>query len=187
MKILDVGCGNNKADGAIGIDSNPGTQADVIHDLNVFPWPFETNTFERVVCNHIVEHVTDLIMFMEEIHRISRSGAQIEIVTPHFSSCFSYTDPTHVRHLGRRSFDYFMAKRTPPHTSITRFFETEFYVPDFYLQPLFRLSHAHISLARPFRLTGLQWIANNFSDFYEFYLTWIFPSRNLRFTLEVLK
>ena len=32
-KILDVGCGQNKYPGAIGIDSNPRTSADVIHDL----------------------------------------------------------------------------------------------------------------------------------------------------------
>jgi len=36
MKILDVGCGNAKTTNAIGIDSNPTTQADVIHDLNLY-------------------------------------------------------------------------------------------------------------------------------------------------------
>jgi len=45
MKILDVGCGNAKTAHAIGIDSNPTTQADVIHDLNVYPWPIESNSF----------------------------------------------------------------------------------------------------------------------------------------------
>jgi SAM-dependent methyltransferase len=187
MTTLDVGCGNAKTPGALGIDSNPGTQADVIHDLNVFPWPLETNTFDRVVCSHIVEHVADMIKFMEEVHRVSRAGAQIEIVTPHFSSRFSYTDPTHVRHLGLRSFDYFMAKRPLPHTLLTRAFETQFAVPDFYMRPLFHLTRAHLRLARPFRLTGLQWVANRFPDFYELYLTWIIPARDLYFTLEVLK
>ena len=39
-KILDVGCGQNKYPGAIGIDSNPRANADVTHDLGVLPYPF---------------------------------------------------------------------------------------------------------------------------------------------------
>jgi hypothetical protein len=35
-KILDVGCGQNKFPGAIGIDANRLSHADVIHDLGVF-------------------------------------------------------------------------------------------------------------------------------------------------------
>lgn len=187
QNILDVGCGNAKTPGALGIDGNPGTQADVIHDLNVFPWPLESNHFDRVVCSHIVEHVADMIKFMEEVHRVSRAGATVEIVTPHFSSRFAYTDPTHVRQLGWRSFDYFMAKRPLPHTVLTRAFETQFAVPDFYLKPLFSAERIHLRLARPFRLVGLQWVANRFPDFYEFYLTWVFPARDIYYTLKTLK
>lgn len=187
MKILDIGCGNSKTPGALGIDSNPATQADVFHDLNSFPWPLPANTFNQIICSHIVEHVDDLIKFMEEVHRLSQSGAKIKIVTPHFSSRFSYTDPTHVRHLGFRSFDYFIAKRPLPHTLLTRAFETQFAVPDFYLKPLFRLEMVQLRLARPFRLLGMQWFANHFPDFYELYLTWICPARDVYFILEVIK
>jgi len=78
-RILDVGCGRAKYPGAIGLDVNPLTDADVIADLNRFPWPFPDSTFDRVLCHHIVEHVTDLVRFMEEIHRIARPGALVEI------------------------------------------------------------------------------------------------------------
>ena len=37
MKILDFGCGKRKQKGATGIDISKDTDADVIHDLNVFP------------------------------------------------------------------------------------------------------------------------------------------------------
>jgi len=40
-KILDLGCGNRKKEGTIGIDINPNTNADIIHDPNTFPYPFE--------------------------------------------------------------------------------------------------------------------------------------------------
>jgi SAM-dependent methyltransferase len=187
MKTLDVGCGNAKTEGAIGIDANANTDADIVHDLNVYPWPLENDWFDRIICSHIVEHVADLVCFMEEVHRVGQPGARVEIVTPHFSSRFSYTDPTHVRHLGLRSFDYFMSRRTLRHTFITRAFETQYAVPDFYVRPLFRLVRSHLRLARPFRLTGLQWLANRFPDFYELYLTFLFPARDLYFELEILK
>jgi hypothetical protein len=44
---------------------------------------------------------------MAEIHRVGRNGADVFVVTPHFSSHNSYTDPSHVRHLAARSFQYF--------------------------------------------------------------------------------
>jgi predicted SAM-dependent methyltransferase len=69
MKTLDVGCGNNKAKGAIGIDFNADTQADVVHDLNSYPYPFEDNEFEKILCNHIIEHIDDVVSFVEKLYR----------------------------------------------------------------------------------------------------------------------
>jgi len=39
MKILDLGCGNKKFPGAVGIDINPLSDADVINALNDFLRP----------------------------------------------------------------------------------------------------------------------------------------------------
>src|ERR1700752_2342650 len=72
MKILDVGCGVNKTPGAIGLDNNPKTAADVIHDLGTLPYPFPNNEFDTVVSNHAVEHVPDLMGFVTELYRITR-------------------------------------------------------------------------------------------------------------------
>jgi len=65
-KILDVGCGQNKYPGAIGIDSNPRADADVIHDLGVLPYPFADNEFDEIICRHVIEHVPD-VMFAAEV------------------------------------------------------------------------------------------------------------------------
>jgi predicted SAM-dependent methyltransferase len=56
-KILDVGCGSNKYEGAIGLDNNPRTAADVIHDLGQIPYPFKDNEFDLIVSRHAVEHI----------------------------------------------------------------------------------------------------------------------------------
>ncbi len=187
MSTLDVGCGTAKTPGAVGIDFNPATAADIVHDLNQYPWPLQDNAFDRIVCNHIVEHVTDLIRFMEEIHRVGRPGALVEIVTPHFSSRYAYTDPTHVRHLSLFSFDYFVEHPPFRPSLISRAFETRSPLADFYSTARFQKARARLRFARPFRLTGVQWLANRFPYFYEAYLAFLFPARDLHFTLKVVK
>ncbi|MQL52258.1 methyltransferase domain-containing protein [Desulfofundulus thermobenzoicus] len=74
MKILDLGCGPNKLPGAIGVDIRPGPVVDVVHDLNVYPWPFADNEFDLVYASHVLEHLDDVVRAVEEIHRITKPG-----------------------------------------------------------------------------------------------------------------
>src|SRR5260370_38883627 len=104
--ILDVGCGLNKTPGAIGIDSNPKTHADVIHDLGVVPYPFADNEFDEIVCLHVIEHVPDVMAFVAELHRITKPGGRMKFVTPHYTNPAWASEPTHRNHLNSRSFQY---------------------------------------------------------------------------------
>jgi len=187
MKILDVGCGTAKMPGAIGIDYNARSAADIIHNLYHYPWPLDDNTFDQIVCNHIVEHVANLIRFIEEVHRVGKPGALVEILTPHFSNRYSYTDPTHLRHLSLFAFDYFIEH--PPFNPplFSRAFETQSPLADFYSAARFEKVRAFLRFGRPFQLTGIQWLANRFPYFYEAYLAFTFPARDLYFTLRVVK
>ena len=40
-RVLDVGCGSKKYPGAVGLDLSADTDADVVHDLDAFPYPLE--------------------------------------------------------------------------------------------------------------------------------------------------
>ena len=60
-QVLDVGCGINKYPGAIGIDRIAGTRADVLCDLDRFPYPFADASFDEVRAVHVIEHVSDVI------------------------------------------------------------------------------------------------------------------------------
>ncbi len=187
MKTLDVGCGNAKTVGAIGIDSNPNTAADILHDLNQYPWPLADDSFDRIVCNHVVEHITDFVRFVEELVRVARAGASIEIVTPHFTNRFSYTDPTHLRHLSLFSFDFFIDQPPFNPSLISRMFETQSPLVGFYSHVRLKKVRAFLRFGRPFRWIGLQRFANRFPYFYEAYLAFIFPARDLYFTFTVIK
>lgn len=180
-KILDVGCGQNKFPGAIGIDANPRTQADIIHDLGVFPYPFGDDEFDEVISRHVIEHVPDVLGFVNELHRITKPGGRIKIVTPHYSNPDWATDPTHRNHFNSYSFTCFMPDRSP--------------FPFYTLAELRPLS-VHVTLANLWRVIGLEFLVNvdqfwpslRFTrKFWEFYLSNIFRGKELSFEFAVVK
>ncbi len=109
MTIIEFGCGNAKKAGAIGIDINPRSQADIIHDLDVFPYPLADNSADHIICRDVLEHVENFIKTMEEIWRIGKPDCLIDICGPFMSSINYFSDPTHKRAFTSRSFDYFIA------------------------------------------------------------------------------
>jgi len=180
-KILDVGCGDNKYPGAVGMDFNPRTAADVIHDLGVVPYPFPDDEFDEIISRHVIEHVPDVMAFVSELHRITKPGGRIKIVTPHYTNPDWATDPTHRNHLNSYSFNCFMQDR--------RLFP-------FYTDVELRLVRVYVSLANLWRALGLEFITNldqhwprfRFTrKFWEFYLSYIFRGKELHFEFEVVK
>jgi SAM-dependent methyltransferase len=108
-KVLELGCGPQKLwANSVAIDINPRSKADVIHDLNKFPYPFPDNEFDMVIGEHVLEHLDDVIKTMEEIHRVTRPGGMVFIEVPHYTSSDFFTDPTHKHSFSSRSFDYFV-------------------------------------------------------------------------------
>lgn len=53
-----------------------------VHDL-AKPLPFETKTFDRVICGLVVDHIADLSGLFREMGRVSRQGGAIVISVMH--------------------------------------------------------------------------------------------------------
>lgn len=104
-KKIDLAVGNNLHEGFTGVDISKNTQADVIHDLDIFPWPFED--VEEIMCSHYAEHTTDLIAFMNECYRILKPGARMTIISPYYTSIRCWQDPTHKRAISEATFFYY--------------------------------------------------------------------------------
>ena len=181
MKILDIGCGKHKTQGAIGLDCNSGTDADVIHNLNNFPYPFATNEFDLIIGNQVIEHVDDILAVMRELYRIAKPGAVIKLDTPHYTDVSSFRDPTHKHHLTCESFMYFTDKRP------------EF---AFYSDVTMRTRKIYVSLLKLWRVMGLEFLVNTpnyypslrfIRRFWESYLCYIMRGKNLYFEFEVIK
>lgn len=121
-KKLNVGCGPDirpAADGWVNMDIVALPGVDVVHNIVDFPWPFEPESFDHMVLNHVLEHVPHhlghesgkdgFVLLMEEMHRVLRPGGTIEIFSPHPESEARWADPTHTRVVHPRNFDYFSA------------------------------------------------------------------------------
>ncbi len=104
---LNLGCGEKKLAGFVGVDRIKTSATDIIHDLDVFPYPFADGTIEEIEMDNVLEHLVDVVKVMEEIYRILAPGAVIRIKVPYFKSNSAYTDPTHRHFFTETSFKYF--------------------------------------------------------------------------------
>ena len=104
---LNLACGQIKIDGFTGVDKVKTDAVDIVHDLETFPWPFESGSVDEVHCSHYVEHTTDLIAFVDELWRIMKQGAKATIIAPYYMSVRCWQDPTHKRAISEMSFMYF--------------------------------------------------------------------------------
>jgi SAM-dependent methyltransferase len=168
---LNIGCGKKRLENAVNLDISGDVGADLVHDLNCRPWPFESGTFDEVHAYDVLEHVDDVAKTLEEIHRICRPGARLHATIPHFSSANAFTDVTHRHWFGWRSFDPFDDAHEHSHYSRARFRRCQTRIsfdPTVVNRVVFRL-------------------ANRWPQEYERRWAWMFPAWFLYVELEALK
>jgi SAM-dependent methyltransferase len=171
-RILDVGCGINKYPGAIGIDRNTATRADVVCDLDQFPWPLRDGSFDEVRAVHVIEHVADVIRTMEEFWRLLRPDGRVYIATPHYTDFSSFCDPTHRWHLNSYSLRYFGQD------------DAGF---GYYSKARFREEAVRVRLLALWRWLGFQVLVNafpRFRRFWEHYLCYVVRGKVIEFELK---
>ncbi len=130
--IVDLGCGSKKVNGAFGFDIRPEPGVNVVCNIER-QLPLKTNSVDVVNLSHILEHIRDLIPFMEEVYRVCRSGAMVRVVVPYYTSRGAFRDPTHVRFITEDTFQYF----EPP--------------TDYGTRTNFRIEHIDYDVRKPFR------------------------------------
>jgi SAM-dependent methyltransferase len=175
LKTLDVGCGIRKYPGSIGIDRNLSSKADLICDLDHFPYPFADRSFDQLRAIHVIEHVADVIKTMEEFHRLVRPGGRVRIETPHYTDFSSFCDPTHRSHLNSFSFRYFGED------------DAGF---GYYTAVKFREISVRVKLLAFWRWLGFEFLVNHFPRyrrFWEHYLCFVVRGKVMEFEFEPLE
>ena len=90
-RVLDVGCGSRPYESLFEVSKYVGLEldipenraadnADVYYDGLTFP--FESNSFDAVVCNQVLEHVFEPDTFILEIARVLTSDGKLLLTVP---------------------------------------------------------------------------------------------------------
>lgn len=168
---LNLGSGHAYDEAWTNLDITSDTNPDVVHDLNVLPWPFEDDRFVEVRAIDVIEHLDDALATLIELHRVCRNGARVMIVVPHFSSANAYTDPTHRRALGYFSLDVVTGEHTH----------------DYYTRVRYRIRRREIVFTkRPINRLVRRYAARRPAR-YEERWAWILPAWFIVFEVEVVK
>tara|TARA_X000000368_G_C23052462_1_gene722124 strand:+ start:1875 stop:2468 length:594 start_codon:yes stop_codon:yes gene_type:complete len=184
LKTLDLGCGKDKIENSIGIDKIKSESVDVRHDLNNFPYPFDDDSFELVVCKHSISHIDNFEKTIFEIFRILKPGGKLLIIAPHFSSDNSFTDYTIKHFFGYRTLDYFINDNSVLSKKYS-----------FYSNIKFSMINRRIFMYKSIRknfidriislfFLPLDIIINSFPRFYEKFLCFIIRANEVVFLLQ---
>lgn len=111
---VDLGCGNAKREGFIGLDYVEGPQVDHVLDLTKDRYPFDDDTVDEVFSAHFLEHIEVPNHVFSEISRICKDGARIEFWTPYAFSeeAFLYG---HLHHLTELQWMHFCVSHRDAH------------------------------------------------------------------------
>ncbi|ODS24424.1 hypothetical protein AB835_03760 [Candidatus Endobugula sertula] len=133
---LDLGSGGSRKEGYYSVDHIGLKGVDIIADLNKPLELFPDNSVSHIYTRHTLEHIDNLLPLLQEIWRISKHNAKIEIIVPHFSNVFAYSGPTHVRFFGLYTMFYFVSpENQPSKRKVPTFYsDTRFYVDSLRIQ-----------------------------------------------------
>ena len=122
-KVLIIGAGSNKELRAptplaaltaqittLDIEARHGT--DVVHDLNLLPWPFADNSFNEVHAYEVLEHLGQqgdagsFFAHFGEVYRILKPLGYLAGSCPRADSLWAWGDPSHRRIINEGSFTF---------------------------------------------------------------------------------
>jgi ubiquinone/menaquinone biosynthesis C-methylase UbiE len=169
-RILEVGCGTHKTDGAVGLDLLDLPGVDIVHDMEQMPWPVEAASFDEVRCFHVLEHVVDICAVMDELHRVTKPDGRVHIVVPYFARYSSFKDPTHRRFCTFESFNYFVEGTGDRDRGYSRH--------------AFRYAVHKLNFRKGVRGRLGAWIHRRSHRNYERHWAHLFPARTLEIVLE---
>ena len=179
---LELGCGQNARDGFYSVDILEIEGLDIVADLNEPLSLLPDNCCDEIYSMHAFEHVSNFLPLMRELHRIVKPGGKIEIIVPHFSNAYGFSDPTHVRFFGLYTMYYFVDVESQP--ALRK-------VPAFYSDLRFNVSSICIEFYQPrkfrfFMRWFSKWVNQSIKrpDFYELKLSGLIRARQIRYVLE---
>lgn len=185
---LDIGAGGpSKKANFVSIDISDAPGVDLVGDAFDLLSQIDDDKVDGLYSRHFLEHVDDVPAMVREMVRVCRNGAAIEIIVPHFSSPFFYSDVTHKRHFGLYSFSYMAVseigfkRSVPKYARIPGLVETSIDLGFRSYKP----RYVRYGLKKVF-----QYIFNSsiyMKELYEEFFCWWVPCYEIRYVLTVRK
>jgi SAM-dependent methyltransferase len=100
---IDLGCGESKPDGFLGVDREMTKGVNTVADLN-YGIPFPDNSISIARANHVLEHLADKEQIMSEIYRVLAPGGKAIITVPDAQSPGAMAHPGHKTFWNKESF-----------------------------------------------------------------------------------
>lgn len=190
--VLDVGAGGRRrAPHVTTMDRRRMTDTDVTHDANQVPWPFEDNQFDYIILSHVLEHLDDISAVLAEVRRVGRPGALVRCICPHFTNPCSYVDVTHRHALSVLSLDIFCVAanphRSPVRSLIKKGLGCDMCVADAFRENEFILQRRSLYFREVLWPILLPVWGNLWQEFYEVYVSRLFPAWAIYWELQVVK
>lgn len=128
MSELLIGCGNHRGKllsfegipstwtDLTTLDIDPGTGCDVVHDLNVMPYPFADESFDEIHAYEVLEHCGrqgDWQFFFAqfaEFYRLLKPKGYFVATVPMWDSPWAWGDPGHTRLIAKESLIFLNQK-----------------------------------------------------------------------------
>lgn len=112
MELL-IGCGNSRKkwlpsgdaewSQLVTMDHDPDCGADILHDLDVTPWPVDDDSVDEVHAYEVLEHLGQqgdwraFFRHFGEIWRVLKPGGLLCATVPDWRSEWAWGDPSHTR------------------------------------------------------------------------------------------
>lgn len=93
---VDLGCGDGKLEGFVGIDRFALPGVDIICDLD-HGIPLSADSVDYLLASHSLEHLRDLPATVAEIHRVCKDRARVTIIAPYEATLLNRANPYHLQ------------------------------------------------------------------------------------------
>ena len=183
--VVDVGCGNRKKPGRIGIDRVDLPGVDIVADIEKGLSYFPDESVDEIHCRSVLEHIEDIEELLREMLRVLKKNGRANIFVPHFSNPYYYSDYTHVRFFGLYTFQYFVDSKD----------QLKRKVPNYYSDVRMRIVSQRLKFRSSFAFLKplkslFAWVINRHSRLQEFYeenLCYAFPCHGIEIVFTGVK
>lgn len=79
-RILNIGCGKDE-NSTDFLDLYPSRKEVIKYNADIDRIPFEDNTFEGIICNFLLEHLKDRVLFFKEVRRVLKKNGKLKLCT----------------------------------------------------------------------------------------------------------